>query len=142
MTLSARTARPASAELADFCATLSWAALPDAVRARTQELVLDLLGVAFRGSAERSAKVAASLGGGARRPSGASVIGAGFSTSAGWAALANGVAAHSLEMDDVTRDSSLHPGTVVIPGALAIAEERGSPPAAFLEAVVLSLIHI
>jgi 2-methylcitrate dehydratase PrpD len=53
-----------------------------------------------------------------------------------WAALANGTAAHALELDDVTSESSLHPGVAVIPAALAVAEERGAAPTAFLEAVV------
>ena len=44
-------------------------------------------------------------------------------TSAVWAALANGTAAHAIEMDDVTTESSLHPGVAVIPAALALAEE-------------------
>ncbi len=126
----------ASAQLAEFCAAIHWADLPAPVRVRTQELVLDLLGVALRGSAELSGKAAADLAREEQRTNGASVIGAGVSTSAAWAALANGVAAHSLEMDDVTRDSSLHPGTVVIPAALALAEERRSSPTSFLEAVI------
>ena len=71
-----------------------------------------------------------------RQAPGASVIGAGFESSAAWAALANGLSAHALEMDDVTRDSSLHPGVTVIPAALAVAEVRHSPPGDFLAAVV------
>src|SRR5438094_802258 len=99
----------ASTQLADFCVALHWAKLPDAVRARTQELVLDLLGVALGGCGAESSRVAAELAAEARQATGASVIGGGFASSAAWAALANGVAGHALEMDDVTRDSSLHP---------------------------------
>lgn len=39
------------------------------------------------------------------------------------AALINGVAAHAFELDDFT--AKLHPGAVVLPAALAIAEARG-----------------
>jgi 2-methylcitrate dehydratase PrpD len=131
-----QTTQTASRQIAEFCVSLAWEHLPIAVRARTQELVLDLLGVALGGSAEPSSKVAAGLAGDAGHASGASVIGARFFTSAAWAALANGVAGHALEMDDVTRESSLHPGVVVIPAALAVAEERGCSATAFLEAVV------
>ncbi len=46
--------------------------------------------------------------------------------SAAWAALANGTSAHAIEMDDVTTESSLHPGAAVIPAALAVAEEIGA----------------
>lgn len=53
-----------------------------------------------------------------------------------WAALAKGVAAHGLEMDDVENRSSLHPGVVVFPAALTLAEQIGSSPADFYSAVV------
>jgi 2-methylcitrate dehydratase PrpD len=39
-------------------------------------------------------------------------------------------------MDDVTTESSLHPGVAVVPTALAVAEELGASPSAFFEAVV------
>ncbi|MDE3194595.1 MAG: MmgE/PrpD family protein [Chloroflexota bacterium] len=57
-------------------------------------------------------------------------------STATWAALANGASAHATEMDDVTTESSLHPGVAVIPAALALAQERGASGRAFLEAVV------
>ena len=66
----------------------------------------------------------------------ASVVGHRLATGSAWAALANGTAAHAIEMDDVTTESSLHPGTVVVPAALAVAEERGAGGVGFLEAVV------
>ena len=127
--------RAAAAELAAFCAGLSWRDLPAEVRERTKELVLDLVGVALRGSvAESSRSVQAFV---ATQPGGsASVLGTGRASGAAWAALANGTGAHSTELDDVTRESSLHPGVAVIPAALAVAQERGSTPAAFLEAVI------
>jgi len=40
------------------------------------------------------------------------------------AALVNGVAAHAFELDDFA--AKLHPGAVVLPAALAVAEARGS----------------
>jgi 2-methylcitrate dehydratase PrpD len=64
------------------------------------------------------------------------VIGTGQRTSAPWAALANGTAAHAVELDDVTTESSLHPGVAVIPAAVALAQERGATPARLLEAIL------
>ena len=128
-------ARAAAAELASFCAEVRWDRLPAEVRERTKELVLDLVGVALRGSTTESGRAAQAFV--ATQPAGsATVLGTDRSCSAAWAALANGTGAHSLELDDVTRESSLHPGVAVIPAALAVAEERGATPAAFLEAVV------
>src|SRR5207302_4879023 len=66
----------------------------------------------------------------------ASIIGGKASAQAVWAALANGTAAHAVELDDVTTESSLHPGVAVIPPALALAEELGVAPASMLEAIV------
>lgn len=128
-------ARAAAAELATFCADIRWDALPAAARERTKELVLDLIGVALRGSsAESSRAVQAFI---ATQPAGnATVLGADRAAGAPWAALANGTGAHSTELDDVTRESSLHPGVAVIPAALAVAQERDATTVAFLEAVV------
>jgi 2-methylcitrate dehydratase PrpD len=121
-------------QLAALCAGLTWADLPAAARERTKELVLDLLGVALRGSAEPSSAPVTALV--REQPPGqASLIGAGWASGAAWAALANGTAAHAIEMDDVTTESSLHPGVAVIPAALAVAEERGADGPAFLTAV-------
>src|SRR6266511_2082092 len=129
--------RTAAAELATFCAQLRWEELDDAVRARTSELVLDLLGVALGGSRQPSSaparEVALRLGG---ERGGASIVGARARTTGVWAALANGTAAHAIEMDDVTTESSLHPGVAVIPAALAVAEELGATPRDLLEAIV------
>jgi 2-methylcitrate dehydratase PrpD len=52
------------------------------------------------------------------------------------AALAYGVAAHSLECDDTHQPSSSHPGAVVFPAALALAVELDASVAALANAVV------
>ena len=127
--------RAAAAELASFCADLRWDRLPGDARERTKELVLDLVGVALRGSGAASSRAVQDFV--ATQPGGsAAVIGTGRRSGAPWAALANGTGAHSTELDDVTRESSLHPGVAVIPAALAVAQERSAQPIAFLEAVV------
>src|ERR1700687_2370281 len=101
------------------------------------ELLLDLVGVGLAGSRQPSsppaADVAFSLGGDGT----ATIFGSGRrTTSAVWAALANGPAAHSVELDEVPTESSLHPGVAVIPAALALAEEIQATPKALLEAIV------
>jgi 2-methylcitrate dehydratase PrpD len=123
-------------QLAAFCADLHWPSVPTDARERTKELVLDHVGVAIRGSATRSA-LAVRRYVARTSPSGrSSLLGVDASATAAWAALANGVAAHSIEMDDVTTESSLHPGVAVIPAALALTEERGASARTFLEAVI------
>ncbi len=128
--------RTAAAELAAFCAAIRWSDLPTEARERAKELTLDLLGVGLRGSAEQSSQAAARVVRAMQASGGASVIAGGFSSGAAWAALANATASHGIELDDVTTESSLHPGVAVIPPAFALAEELGISPIAYLEAVV------
>lgn len=53
------------------------------------------------------------------------------------AALINGTAAHTTEVDDIFRDGIFHPGAPTIPAALALAEARGASGAQFLRAVIV-----
>jgi 2-methylcitrate dehydratase PrpD len=93
------------------------------------------MGVAVRGSTADSSKAVHEFV--RMQPPGRATVLAGSSrTSATWAALANGASAHATEMDDVTSESSLHPGAVVIPAALGLGEESGATGARALEAII------
>lgn len=61
----------------------------------------------------------------------------GTTTTAERAALANGAFAHGFEMDDTEMRTTSHPGAVVVPAALAVAEETHASGAEFLRAVAL-----
>jgi 2-methylcitrate dehydratase PrpD len=52
------------------------------------------------------------------------------------AALCNGTAAHGFELDDVLNDALAHPGAVVVPAVLAVAEEENIGGANLLKAIV------
>ena len=52
------------------------------------------------------------------------------------ALMVNGALGNTLEMDDVHRAAVLHPGPVVMPAALALAQRSGATPAALLDAIV------
>lgn len=131
----ASSAEPAARTLARFSSELEWRSVPAAARERTQELLLDLLGVIVRGSAsESSAPVREFVRTQGTGP--ATVFGGLLRTSPAWAALANGAFGHAIEMDDVTTESSLHPGVAVIPAAVAIAEEQAASTIELLAAIV------
>jgi 2-methylcitrate dehydratase PrpD len=66
----------------------------------------------------------------------ATVFNGGTSSAAG-AALANGVASHILEFDDVHKGSTLHAAAPIIPAALAVAEREHADGKAFVLAVAL-----
>lgn len=53
------------------------------------------------------------------------------------AALINGAAAHTAEVDDIFRDGIYHPGAPTIAAALAVAQSRGASGEAFLRSVVV-----
>jgi 2-methylcitrate dehydratase PrpD len=57
--------------------------------------------------------------------------------SAAAAALANGVASHILELDDIHKGSTVHAAAPIVPAALAVAEREHANGKAFLTAVVL-----
>ncbi|MFD7878667.1 MmgE/PrpD family protein [Streptomyces sp. NPDC059766] len=65
----------------------------------------------------------------------ARIWGTAGSTDALQAALLNGVAAHVLELDDIYAPGTVHPGSVVIPAALAVADESGAHGQALARAI-------
>ena len=97
-------------------------ALPPAVVERARDLLLDYLGVTLAGAVEESTRVLrrglATLG----TTGDATVIGTGERMAPPQAALANGAAAHAIEMDDTHLGGSIHLGASVFSAALAAAE--------------------
>jgi 2-methylcitrate dehydratase PrpD len=123
-------------ELAAFVAGARFAALPESVVEHCERAVLDWLGSALGGSLEPPAVMARSV----VRDLGTSdvcTVFPGARSSAAGAALANGVASHILELDDVHKGSTLHAAAPVIPAALAVAEREHASGEAFLLAVAL-----
>ena len=53
------------------------------------------------------------------------------------AALINGAAAHTAEVDDIFRDGIYHPGAPTVAAAFALGQARGASGAAFLRALVV-----
>ena len=53
------------------------------------------------------------------------------------AALINGSAAHTVEVDDIFRDGIYHPGAPTISAALALAQAHGASGERFLRAVIV-----
>ncbi|MDD3650190.1 MmgE/PrpD family protein [Immundisolibacter sp.] len=98
-------------------------------------LVLDWLGAALAGLGTDTGRIFLDY---ARlQPAGrVSLLGLAEGRSVEVAALVNGALSHIVEMDDVERASVTHPGAVVVPAALAVAERVGAAGRDFLAAVV------
>jgi 2-methylcitrate dehydratase PrpD len=127
----------ATKEIAGFCHKLGYQGFSSEVVERVKYLALDFLGVVARGSREKSSRVVRDFITDVDSAAGGCVvIASDLRASAHYAALANGAAAHSLELDDVSNESSSHPGVVVFPAALAIAELVGCDGRRLIEAVV------
>jgi len=103
-------------------------------RKRAALHVLDWAGCAALGATSEAGRVLAAWGQGeAAGP--AFAFGAGR-RAASTAAFVNGGLGNVFEMDDLHRTAIVHPGDVVVPAALAVAEVQGAAGAAFLDAVV------
>jgi len=120
--------------LSEFIAS---SAVPSEALARAGQAVLDTIGVTLAGSAEPAARlvqtVAEEEGG---RPR-CSILGTALKTSASWAALANGTAAHALDYDDMCFVSLAHPSAPLVAASLAVGESIGASGASLLKAYVL-----
>ena len=120
------------------CCDIDYDSLNADVIDRIKYLTLDYIGVASRGSLNSSnAPVHRYL---KRMENGrgndTTVIGTNLKTTPEYAALANGMSAHSLELDDVVNAASLHPGVVVMPAAFSAAHLAGCSGKKFIEGVV------
>jgi len=113
--------------LSEFLAGIRYEHLPEAVVARTEELFLDWFASALAGKGARPIEVMEKF---AREMGVATgeceVLISRRRTSPYFAALVNGASSHFVEQDDLHNSSVLHPGTVVIPAALAAAQETGA----------------
>jgi 2-methylcitrate dehydratase PrpD len=123
-------------KLADFCADVSFDRLPADVIDKAKLCMLDFLANVC-GSLELEAvskvvSYARSLGG----PEVATALGCGFKTGVHNAAFINGTTAEAIEGQDGLRFGGNHPGTAVIPAALAIGESLGLGGKRVIEAVV------
>jgi len=125
-----------SRSLSELLASTRASDLPAAVVDDTRRSILDWLGSVLAGSLEKPAQMAQRVVAGLGSSSEATVFSAGRASAAG-AALANGVASHILELDDVHKGSTLHAAAPVIPAALAVAEREHASGESFMLAVTL-----
>ncbi|UUX51044.1 MmgE/PrpD family protein [Nisaea acidiphila] len=120
----------------EFISGMRTAALPENARHHARRCVLDWFAAAIPGGVLPPATLletalAEDLDRGRSR-----LVPSGRFATARTAALINGTASHTVEFDDIFRDGLFHPGVVVIPAALALAEDTGAPGELFLRAVI------
>src|SRR6478736_9843061 len=119
-------AKDLTRNLATQASAISYDALPDDVRALARQCVLDYYGVALAGADDPLVAILLdelTEAGGALQ---ASLIGHAQCLPALSAALINGAIGHALDYDDVNLAMPGHPSVAILPGLLALAEERHS----------------
>jgi 2-methylcitrate dehydratase PrpD len=115
----------ATRDLAQFAAALRFEDIPRGIVEKIKLLALDGIGACIYGATlpwtRKVAELVEREGG---RPV-ASVFGAGYKTSISQAVLVNGTAGHGFEIDDIHKESIVHPNSLALPTALAFAEADG-----------------
>jgi len=130
-------AKSPTADLAAFAADLACERIPAPVIARTEDLLVDWIGSALAGKAARAVmaieRFASAMGAASGR---SEVLISRRLTSPLMAAYVNAASSHVAEQDDVHNASVFHPGAVVFPPALAVAQELGASGRELLTAAV------
>jgi len=119
-------------KFADYIISLKYEDLPEKVIENAKLCFLDFLGVTLRGSKTDSANAVNNI---IKEGSESTIIGH-KKASILDSALANGISAHSLDLDDGHRIAMLHPGACVIPAALSSCEARNKGGKDFITSIV------
>jgi 2-methylcitrate dehydratase PrpD len=125
--------KPATAWMSEFVAV---ATPPAAARDRAAQALCDTVGVILAGAIEPAAMIVRRILD-ASANSTCQILGRPERAGAGDAALANGVAAHALDYDDMCFVSLAHPSCALVPAVLAAGELAGAPGRSILDAYVV-----
>ncbi len=123
--------------LAGFVSGLRWDDVPDEARATARSIFLDTVGATLAGSRDPAGRlVQAQVERAGARPC-CTVVGTRLASSPELAALANGTAAHAIDIDDTSRSMDGHASISVFPVCLALGETYGRSGAALLAAFLV-----
>jgi 2-methylcitrate dehydratase PrpD len=123
-------------DLSEHLLALEFDALPDQVVEFGKVSLIDWLGAAFAGSHEDSVKILLRVLPTETLEKESTILPSGKKGSALFAAMINGVASHTTEMDDFHKTSMVHLGVTVIPAVLALAEKIQSTGKDYITSVV------
>jgi 2-methylcitrate dehydratase PrpD len=115
----------ATRDLAAFAASIRYEDLPADVVQRIKTSTLDSIACCLYGATLPWTRKVGEMVEEERAAPVASVMGTGRRTSVANAVLVNATAGHAFELDDIHKESILHPGSIALPIALAYAERDG-----------------
>jgi 2-methylcitrate dehydratase PrpD len=123
--------------LTRFIADCRYEDLPTELAGLAGLCALDAFAAMVCGAITPVARIAAAHAARSWRSGEATVLSTGAELTCAAAAFANATAANGTDLDDVGRYTWGHPGAMVVPTALAVAEETGASGKEFLTAVAL-----
>ena len=121
----------------EFIQNASFESLPIDVQQSAKCFILDILGVIYSGSKSEPGKIIESFIKKSNSQAESTIIPTGFRASCLDAALVNGTFANGVSLNDMHSLSSSHPGPVVIPAVLSLAEKLGSSGSDIITAVIV-----
>ena len=128
---------PISEQIAELAVGLRYEDLPEKVRRRAANLVMDLLGSMIGSKSIESSRIAAEVALELGGPEESSVIGYGRKVSAPSAAFANAIQGYAFDFADDHNESNAHPSVATIPASLAVGEQLQANGRQVIEAIAL-----
>jgi 2-methylcitrate dehydratase PrpD len=114
-----------TAQIARFVGETTYESLPPELVTAVKRAWIDTIGVTLAGAEEEGSEIALAYAQAANASGEATVVGTKTRTAPSLAALANGVAGHALDYDDMSKGLNGHPSVPLVPAILAIAERDG-----------------
>jgi 2-methylcitrate dehydratase PrpD len=111
--------------IARFACETTYESLPPELIIAAKRAWIDTIGVTLAGSKEEASAIGLDYARATAAAEDALILGTGTRTAAALAALANGVAGHALDYDDMSKGLNGHPSVPLVPAVLAIAERDG-----------------
>ena len=129
----------ATSILSEFVASARRESMPPDTLELAKRCLLDTIGSMIIGATKPWSRIVTgfSTGDVLAGRNGSTIVGSTETAAASLAALANGTMGHGFEIDDGHFELMTHPGAVVVPAALALAERTGISGIEFLIAIVL-----
>jgi 2-methylcitrate dehydratase PrpD len=111
--------------IARFVVETTYESLPPELITAVKRAWIDTIGVTLAGSKEESSAIGLQYAKATAAAEEALILGTSTKTSTALAALANGIAGHALDYDDMSKGLNGHPSVPLVPAVLAIAERDG-----------------
>jgi 2-methylcitrate dehydratase PrpD len=127
----------AAARLIQALHSLAPTVIPAQTYQNAKRCLLDALGCGLFGASQPWSKILSKQMLAEQSRGQATLFGEQQTLSAPAAALCNGTAIHGFELDDLLPAALIHPGTVIIPATMAIAEHKNVEGEALLRAIIM-----